>query len=159
MKEVEYDGAFVRRVMEQWIRTGDEVGRKAVEWLPQAMQPPRWLVEDDLTEPTEWLCETANSIALGIREAPLLDAPLTGEMLNLGDVFLVSQEYHGWDGVLHLKLADGRGWVPSQKPDIGRMCARASELDSSPQSAVLWRFEPADGLPLRLRTEPNLDAP
>ncbi|CAE7211819.1 RPL19B [Symbiodinium natans] len=44
--------------------------------------------------------------------------------LEAGQEFGVELEERGKDGILYLKLADGRGWVFDQKPSLGAICAK-----------------------------------
>jgi hypothetical protein len=46
-----------------------------------------------------------------VRVAPDISAPFNGVTLVEGEVFHVSESMYGSDGQLHLRLADGRGWV------------------------------------------------
>mmetsp|Transcript_99737 Transcript_99737/g.250038 ORF Transcript_99737/g.250038 Transcript_99737/m.250038 type:complete len:677 (-) Transcript_99737:100-2130(-) len=74
---------------------------------------------------TLWRYSPENGCAIGIRTAPQVDAELADdEFLEVGDVFYVMEELEGADGVVFLRLADGRGWVFNQKPGVGTMCTR-----------------------------------
>lgn len=72
--------------------------------------------------------------AIGFRAEPLFygrrSKPEGG--LRPGQTFLVSEQRIGADGVLHLRLADGRGWVPSRKPEGDVMCTRVDSDDAKP---------------------------
>eukprot|EP00434_Breviolum_minutum_P031829 symbB.v1.2.028152.t1/scaffold2954.1/size66569/9 len=57
---------------------------------------------------------------LAIRAYPGMDAPTTGGSLGSGEVFTVNQEKPGDNGVLFLRLADGRGWVFNRKSGLWR---------------------------------------
>ncbi|CAK8987019.1 unnamed protein product [Durusdinium trenchii] len=57
---------------------------------------------------------------LPIRSSSAVDAPTTGGSLGSGEVFAVEQETPGANGVLFLRLADGRGWVFDRKSGLGR---------------------------------------
>eukprot|EP00928_Gymnodinium_smaydae_P041795 TRINITY_DN28244_c0_g1_i1.p1 TRINITY_DN28244_c0_g1~~TRINITY_DN28244_c0_g1_i1.p1 ORF type:complete len:227 (+),score=40.59 TRINITY_DN28244_c0_g1_i1:125-805(+) len=70
-----------------------------------------------------WKYQPVNGKAIGIRPDPDLDdSDAASEELLPGDVFSVSESRRGSDGVLFLKLADGRGWVFDRKPGVGTMC-------------------------------------
>jgi len=64
------------------------------------------------------------SALLDIRSSPDVNGPRTHVVMQPGEVFMVSEEHEGPDGVLYLKLADGRGWVFDKKPGAGMMCVR-----------------------------------
>jgi len=85
--------------------------------------------------PTRWRCDTANGFVIGIRTMPAIDGPMSGDSLRLGETFLVSQELSGSDGVLYLRLADGRGWVFDQKPGVGTMCVPEEVVPLTPPRA------------------------
>lgn len=76
--------------------------------------------------PVLWKCDPCNGAKVGIREGPAFEAKQTGGVLQPGDTFSVSETSPGADGVLFLKLADGRGWVFNGKPGVGTMCIKVS---------------------------------
>jgi len=102
---------------------------------------------------SSWRYDAGDKQPLVIRSEPDVDGKRTTEVLNPGTVFSVSEEKVGEDGVLYLKLADGRGWVFDRKPGVGSMCERqVSEVS-------YWRYDAGDGQLLVLRQAPELDAP
>eukprot|EP00434_Breviolum_minutum_P034731 symbB.v1.2.030746.t1/scaffold3499.1/size55309/5 len=70
-------------------------------------------------------CRTHSSLARSAAAQILL--PLRLALLKHCSRFMVDREETGADGVLYLKLADGRGWVFDQKPNWGVICAPCSE--------------------------------
>eukprot|EP00933_Yihiella_yeosuensis_P072936 TRINITY_DN81493_c0_g1_i1.p1 TRINITY_DN81493_c0_g1~~TRINITY_DN81493_c0_g1_i1.p1 ORF type:complete len:344 (-),score=64.74 TRINITY_DN81493_c0_g1_i1:100-1131(-) len=77
----------------------------------------------DLEEPM-WRYDPDESNALDIRITPMITGPRASKVLLPGEVFRVSQEHRGADGILYLKLSDGRGWVFESKDGVGKLCAR-----------------------------------
>uniref|UniRef100_A0A7S0AFL6 Uncharacterized protein n=1 Tax=Pyrodinium bahamense TaxID=73915 RepID=A0A7S0AFL6_9DINO len=73
---------------------------------------------------SQWIYCPEISALMAIRSTPEVDGPRTPHMLQPGEVFVASEELQGRDGVLYLKLADGRGWVFDRKPEVGIMCVR-----------------------------------
>lgn len=73
---------------------------------------------------TAWLYSPEVNALLDIRSTPEVNGPRTHVVMQPGEVFMVSEELEGKDGVLYLKLADGRGWVFDKKPGAGMMCVR-----------------------------------
>lgn len=81
---------------------------------------------------TIWICTPDNGMGLGIRTEPFVDGARRPDHINLqpGEHFRVSQIKTGTDGVLYLKLADGRGWVFDRKSfgdTMKTMCRRVAE--------------------------------
>lgn len=89
---------------------------------------------------------------LMIRATPGVNAARTGQALQVGSWFYVSEELEGDDGVLYLLLADGRGWVFDHKPGIGVMCTNQEAAFKS----HLWRHTASDRLPLCIRESPDI---
>ena len=72
-----------------------------------------------------WRYVPPTELPLAIRVLPQVVGPLTGHYLRPGEVFCVAQElYLGLEGVVYLKLADGRGWAFDRLPGVGVMCER-----------------------------------
>mmetsp|Transcript_7041 Transcript_7041/g.13064 ORF Transcript_7041/g.13064 Transcript_7041/m.13064 type:complete len:545 (+) Transcript_7041:71-1705(+) len=79
-----------------------------------------------------WRYDAGDRRHLDLRSQPDIDGPRTKTTkgkgpetrLNPGDIFRVSEEREGRDGVLFLRLADGRGWAFDKKPGLGAMCFR-----------------------------------
>merc|ERR1712194_579728 len=63
-----------------------------------------------------------------IRKVPDFQAPgqRDVQIFPLTD-FEVSEERLGDDGILYLRLADGRGWVFEHKPGLGIVCMRVQD--------------------------------
>lgn len=64
---------------------------------------------------------------MDLRREPKVNGERVRQQLNPGDIFLVSKEKRGSDGITYLRLEDGRGWAFDAKPGIGVMCERAYE--------------------------------
>ncbi|CAK9057534.1 unnamed protein product [Durusdinium trenchii] len=83
------------------------------------------------TKLTTWRCEYKHGV--DIRAGPAIAEPRMPHALEPGEEFLVEREEMGTDGILYLKLADGRGWVFDQKPSLGVICAPAREKAALPR--------------------------
>lgn len=75
-----------------------------------------------------WRYDPDDGNHLDIRAVPLIGGERTTNRLMAGDVFCVSQEHKGMEGVTYLKLADGRGWAFDVKPGVGTLCMRFQVL-------------------------------
>jgi len=76
-----------------------------------------------------WQVVNSNlALGVGLRSQPLSSGlrvqPEDG--VRSGEKFRVSEQRVGTDGVLHLRIAGGRGWVPSTKPNGEVLCERVS---------------------------------
>lgn len=81
--------------------------------------------EEDLRrQQPQWVCSPEFTAPINIRANPDVNGRRTEEELQPGEIFNVSEELRGDDGVLYLRLADGRGWVFDKKPGVGIMCVR-----------------------------------
>lgn len=69
-----------------------------------------------------WIYQPVNGLPLDIRSEPIMDGPRASSKLRAEETFRVSEVVDGADGILYLKLADGRGWVFNMKPGVGNMC-------------------------------------
>lgn len=88
---------------------------------------------------------------LPILSEPHKDARVTGEAIQPGDVFFISEEQQGSDGASrYLRLANGKGWVLSRSLDGTPMCVR--------QDITAWRCEPFDGHAMSILSGPELNA-
>lgn len=67
-----------------------------------------------------------SQVAMRIRSGPSRSAEKTAYTLQPFSIFSVSQEVQDSDGVLYLKLMDGRGWVFDRVPDNFTLCVRLS---------------------------------
>merc|ERR1740121_583056 len=63
-------------------------------------------------------------LPIDVRATPDLNGPRCASTLSPGEVFQVAEERASPDGVIFLRLADGRGWVFDKKPGAGNMCQR-----------------------------------
>jgi len=72
--------------------------------------------------PQIWRYQPPVAYPIHTRATPEINGPRTESILHPGEVFRVSEGREGVDGVLYLKLADGRGWVFESKPGLGTMC-------------------------------------
>eukprot|EP00928_Gymnodinium_smaydae_P003954 TRINITY_DN11394_c0_g3_i1.p1 TRINITY_DN11394_c0_g3~~TRINITY_DN11394_c0_g3_i1.p1 ORF type:complete len:462 (-),score=55.72 TRINITY_DN11394_c0_g3_i1:526-1887(-) len=59
-----------------------------------------------------------------------LHGPRTCNFVDNGEVVLISEEWKGADGILYLKLADGRGWTCEEDPITGSTCLPYSSASS-----------------------------
>lgn len=69
------------------------------------------------------------SWAVRIRSEPDSSSSKTKYTLQPFSIFSVSQEVQGCDGVLYLKLMDGRGWVFDRVPQVAIMCIKLPYID------------------------------
>jgi len=95
-----------------------------------------------------WRYRGDDDFALSVRTAPSLTGEKTGNTLAPGDAFQVAEEQRGPDGILYLKLADGRGWVFERKPGVGVMCERVKEQDLDREGRHFVNYSPTIFLPL-----------
>merc|ERR1719394_1318226 len=63
-----------------------------------------------------WKYDAGDGHHMDIRKEPRMDCPRVRQKLEPGELFCVSEERRGPDGVLYLELADGRGWAFDKKP-------------------------------------------
>jgi len=92
-------------------------------------------------EAMPWVYAPSDGRHLDIRIGPAVNGPRTQSMLSNGERFLVCCELKDADGILYLKLKDGRGWVFASKPGVGTLCVRRS--DASPGDYVITHNETA----------------
>lgn len=111
-----------------------------------------------LREGTYWRYDAGDSTPLVVRETPEMGGRKTDTVLQPGEVFCVSQEQAGEDGVLFLQLADGRGWAFDRKPGVGTMCERHKEQQSAEAPpSNLWRYIAPDRRPIWIRNGPEIN--
>lgn len=94
-----------------------------------------------------WQCTWPNGCAIRLR--PLYTAQRRADPGPMeGEVFQVSHCRTGTDGILHLRLADGRGWLPTTNPLGELMCVHYETSSVGP-----WQVnsQHADGV--RVRSE------
>lgn len=103
-----------------------------------------------------WRYLSEDGMHVDIRASPWIDGPRTEYCLEHGEVFHVSQEWKGDDGVLYLELADGRGWVFDCKPGIGTMCVRYQ--DDCPGPYVITHDKTAVTPTIELGTDEEIVA-
>jgi len=63
-----------------------------------------------------WAYLPQDNRRIGIRKKAAYESDKQGEAINPNERFVVSEEKVGEDGVLYLKLADGRGWLFERVP-------------------------------------------
>lgn len=107
------DPAMLEEAIERACQAG--VPEEELENAAQALK--------DLEEPM-WRYEPEDRNHLDIRSVPEVGGHRTSEALLAGEVFRVSQEKVGRDGINYLRLADGRGWVFEKKEGVGVLCLR-----------------------------------
>lgn len=80
-----------------------------------------------------WRYRPPDWVPLCVRPTASLewDREYTEFYLEPGEVFDVSQHVWGDNGVLFLRLADGRGWVFDRKPYVGILCIPYDEADAA----------------------------
>jgi len=71
-----------------------------------------------------WRYDAGDGHHIDVRQRPQIDGPRVRKRLEAGDVFCVTEERAGPEGVTYLQLADGRGWLFDRKPGFGSMCQR-----------------------------------
>ena len=80
-----------------------------------------------------WRYVPPTELPLAIRALPQVVGPRTEHYLRPGEAFCVAQElYRGLEGVVYLKLADGRGWAFDRLPGVGVMCERRPFVPACP---------------------------
>lgn len=111
------------------------------------------------TPDSYWRYDAGDQEALVVRQTPEIEGQRTETVLQPGEVFCVSTEQLGADGILYLQLADGRGWAFDHKPGVGVMCSRHQQMEigEAPRSD-LWRYVAADRKPIWIRKLPHVDA-
>jgi len=98
-------------------------------------------------QPIAWRYQGSDGAAIGIRASPELEGPWTGSTLVPGEVFHVSQEYLGQDGILYLRLADGRGWAFDRKPGEGTLCTRLEGSEAGMPGHQRQQLQQQGGIP------------
>jgi hypothetical protein len=73
---------------------------------------------------TQWIYSPDIKVPIDVRATPDVNGPRCPTTLSPGEIFQVAEERASPDGIIFLKLADGRGWVFDRKPGAGNMCAR-----------------------------------
>lgn len=76
---------------------------------------------------TRWQVVNTNlALGVGFRSEPSSSGPRVQpeDGVQSGETFRVSEQRVGKDGVLHLRITGGRGWVPSTKPNGEVLCER-----------------------------------
>ena len=69
-----------------------------------------------------WRCHPGPGLTALIHSEPIFGNAVGA--LKPGEVFRVAQEREGSDGILFLKLQDGRGWAADRTPQGGSLCVR-----------------------------------
>ncbi|CAK0844368.1 unnamed protein product [Prorocentrum cordatum] len=93
--------------------------------------PYLYMLEQLQSRAELWVYSPENGLPIAIRRTPtigddeLVDA--ASYQMTPGEQFRAIETREGADGVLFLRLADGRGWLFDRKPGVGRMCERARE--------------------------------
>ena len=76
---------------------------------------------------TLWKYDPPVQVWCDIRMTADMDGPrLEDAYVRPGEVFAVIEERPGEEGMLFLRLADGRGWLFDTKPNVGPLCVRHS---------------------------------
>jgi len=110
---------------------------------------------------TRWRVVNSNLVlGVGFRRQPLSDGPRVKpeDGVRPGESFRVSEQCVGQDGVLHLRLADGRGWLPSTKPTGEVLCERVNHRHSAAQLPVLLQSTLSEQQ-VKTKQEPVLSEP
>jgi len=98
-----------------------------------------------------WLYNPAKSAGqMPILKVPDIQGERTGKRLQPNEKFKVSEiQAFSDNGILFLRLADGRGWVYDQHVDDGELlCKRMVE--------ETWVYRPANGAPMMVRKSPGI---
>merc|ERR1711933_424456 len=64
----------------------------------------------------------ASTKAVCVRTAPNIDSKRTEHKLESGEIFTIFERVQGCDGILYLRLEDGRGWTCDEDPGVGVLC-------------------------------------
>lgn len=99
------------------------VGQKPIEDKGQSFEEMQSSLAHKTTSSSRWRVVITNSDGVGVRPQPLFHGKVDRGMRN-GESFRVKEERVGKDGIVHLRLADGSGWVPSAKPCGKVLCER-----------------------------------
>jgi len=78
-----------------------------------------------------WKFEPPADKGFALRSRPDMDAPRAGGLLQPGEVFRVSEEHRGSDGILYLQLANGRGWTFEGRAGVGTLCRQLEEEEAA----------------------------
>lgn len=84
---------------------------------------------------TFWKYTPDSGLPIDTRIVPDVSGPRTNKRLTPGEVFSVSEERRGVNGVLYLKLQSGEGWLFDRKPDGRTMCVRSHGVLASTEHA------------------------
>lgn len=121
--------ALIRLLASHKVQRGAPAAQARQVVTAEIVEPPREdcpqqeLQQDQKV--TAWRFDAGDGAHINIRSVPAIDGPQTGCILQPGEVFQVSREWVGREGVLFLELSNGRGWVFDSKPGVGIMCVRA----------------------------------
>mmetsp|Transcript_14448 Transcript_14448/g.32161 ORF Transcript_14448/g.32161 Transcript_14448/m.32161 type:complete len:619 (-) Transcript_14448:121-1977(-) len=106
------------------------------------------LLSGDTQAALVWRYVPADGKMIGVRAVPAIEGGKTGHTLRPGEMFSVSQQYRSADGILYLKLADGRGWIFETKPGVGKLCVPEVEKDRDDQGRIFINYSPEIFMPL-----------
>jgi len=101
------------------------------------MSPNSCRAEPRSSAEAMWRHVPRDQCDMGIRASPRINGKKTGKSLAPGVEFLVAEELRGDDGILYLKLADGRGWVFEGRPGVS-LCEK---VDNSLEAFFMDWYE------------------
>lgn len=85
------------------------------------------------------------TMTLNLREGPDMESGrVEGAFIQPKELFEVIEERPGQDGVIFLKLADGRGWAFDRHAGVGVVCVRQEEIRQKSEPALRMRSSLSD---------------
>jgi len=150
----------------------DVVHRANLRW-EQSTSNRTVFPEIEEQPPTErWLYNPCNGQPFGIRENSDVGAKRTQYTLQPGEVIEVDATHTSADGVTHLQLADGRGWLFTKIPGGCEICFPVAndQMQTSyendtvlleahePPHAEGWSYNPCNGKPASIREDADVKA-
>jgi len=113
-----FDGDLLRKVGEATRNTIDTVN----EWKEEMEK--EFQVQGNVDVISRWRYSPPDGLPIAVRASPDITGARTDRQLTPGELVDVAEERLGTDGVVYLRLADGRGWLFDQKPGVGVLCVR-----------------------------------
>lgn len=158
-------------------KVADTTGSMGVQRTPLVLSTnPQYNLPGSQYKPRRSCFRVAYLGGVEVRAAPSNHAPLTGAVLMHNEVVEVSEELPTTSGLIHLRLADGRGWVfddsavmpgdpsmvrhnPLASPFPGTGPGSSNDVPHAVQDVPISWFRVAYLGGISLRSKPSFDSP